>query len=131
MIGTLKRLSRLPVVPVCRRHPDQFTVHAEDVAAGFAELVAHRPLGTPLGLAYPEPVAFSRIIDGLAAGRHPRFVTIPWRPAYAALRLAERAGVPLPVRADSLLGLVRPAPRVPNVEAWSRMGVRLRPFTGG
>ena len=29
MIGTLKRLSRLPVVPVFGRHPHQFTVHAE------------------------------------------------------------------------------------------------------
>jgi nucleoside-diphosphate-sugar epimerase len=128
MIGTLKRLSQLPVVPVFGRHPHQFTVHAEDVGAGLAKLVAHLPVGKPLGLAHPEPVPFSRIINAVAAGRRPRFVTIPWRPAYAALRLAEGAGVPLPVRADSLLGLVRPAPWVPNVDTWSKMGLRLRPF---
>ena len=34
----------------------------------------------------------------------------------------------LPVRADSLLGLVRPAPNVPNPEVLDELGVVLQPF---
>ena len=47
---------------------------------------------------------------------------------YGALRAAELLPVQLPVRADSLLGLVRPAPYVPNLEVLDQLGVVLHPF---
>ena len=47
---------------------------------------------------------------------------------YGALRAAELLPVKLPVRADSLLGLVRPAPNVPNLEVLDQLGVVLQPF---
>ena len=47
---------------------------------------------------------------------------------YGALRAAELLPLRLPVRADSLLGLVRPAPHVPNVEVLEQLGIVLQPF---
>lgn len=128
MIGTLKRLGSAPVVPVFGRGLYQFTVHVDDMAAGFVALVQRPRFGRPLGLANPARVPFERIITALGAERRPRFVVVPWRPTYMALRLAEKARVPLPVRADSLLGLVRPAPDVPNAGYWPEAGLSLRAF---
>ena len=130
MIGTLRRLARLPVVPVFGRELYQFTVHAEDAGAGVAKLVAARRFGEPLGLAHPSPVPFERILGYANEGHTPRLVRVPWAPTYAALRIAELARVPLPVRADSLLGLVRAAPQVPNAGYWPEHGLQLTPLGG-
>ncbi len=129
MTGTLKRLARLPVVPTFGRNLHQFTVHADDVSAGLVKLVDRPRFGEPLGLAHPVPVAFERIVREVGDGGPPRFVRIPWPPIYGVLRVAEQVGLRLPVRADSLLGLVRPATYVPNVRFWSQIGLQLRAFT--
>jgi nucleoside-diphosphate-sugar epimerase len=128
MIGTLRRLARLPVVPVFGRDLYQFMVHAEDVGVAFVKFVDDPPFGEPLGLAHPARVPFERILGYANDRRTPRLVRVPWTPTYGALRLAELARLPLPVRADSLLGLVRPATHVPNVEYWSEYGLQLTPF---
>jgi len=47
---------------------------------------------------------------------------------YAALRMAELLSLKTPVRADSLLGLVRPAPSVTNLSVLDDLGVALHPF---
>jgi nucleoside-diphosphate-sugar epimerase len=131
MIGTLRRLARLPVVPIFGRDLYQFMVHAKDVGAAFVKFVDDPPFGEPIGLAHPARVSFERVLGYANDGRTPRFVQVPWTPTYGALRLAELARLPLPVRADSLLGLVRPAARVPNAEYWSEHGLELTPFRSG
>jgi len=128
MIGTLRRLARLPVVPMFGRDLHQFTVHAADVGAAFVELAGLERVGEPLGLAHPEPVPFEQIVRHLSDRRPPAFVRVPWRPVYATLRAAELLRLPMPVRADSLLGLVRAAPRVENAGFWPAHGVELTPF---
>jgi nucleoside-diphosphate-sugar epimerase len=128
MIGTLKRLAALPVVPTFGRDLYQFTVHADDVGAGFVKLVDRPRFGEPLGLAHPVAVPFERILTDMGAGKPPRFVRVPWPPTYAALRAAEQLRLRLPVRADSLLGLVRPAPSVANAQFWPDVGLQLRAF---
>ncbi len=128
MIGTLKRLSSLPIVPRFRKRSHQFMVHVDDMAAGLVRLLGQPRVGEPLGLAHPAPVPFEEIVQGLNGGGRPMFVTVPWQAAYVAMRAAECAGVRLPARADSVLGLVHPAPRVPNVGAWAQMGLLLRAF---
>ena len=133
MIGTLRRLARLPVVPILGHSLHQFTVHADDMAAGLVKLIDAPRVGEPLGLAHPVPVAFEDIVRGLGEGNSPRFVRMPWPPIYGALCAAERMRLPLPVRADSLLGLVRPASYVPKADYWPGLGLELRAFgdTGG
>jgi hypothetical protein len=84
-----------------------------------------------VGIAHPDAIPFADLLGMLAASagrRRPRFVPAPPMAVYAALRVAERLPIPLPVRADSLLGLVRPAPNVPHLEVLDQLGVSLRPF---
>ena len=95
---------------------------------------AERMPDVPVGIAHPEPVLFKELLARFAAScgkPRPRFVPIPAMAVYGALRAAELLPIKLPVRADSLLGLVRPAPNVPNLEVLDQIGVVLRPFTLG
>lgn len=132
MIATLERLARLPVLPVIGARSHQYTVHVDDLAHALRSLLESRAVtATTAGLAHPDPVRFDDLLRGLAAARARRLrvVPIPWRPVYEAMRLAERLGVTLPLRADSVLGLVRPAPGVPNVDLWRSLAVELRPWS--
>ena len=54
------------------------------------------------------------------------FVPLPFRPVLAALRTAERAGVSLPLRSESLLGLAG-MHRVAMDDDLARLRVRIRP----
>ena len=135
MSGSLKKMASLPLVPVVGASSYQYTVHEEDLADAFVVLAHAAELPKiPLGLANPEPVNFRELMAGIAvaAGRpHPHLIRIPWRPLYAALRLGERTPVNLPFRADSLLGLVRPAPGVGGAEEVRGLGIRFRSFAPG
>jgi nucleoside-diphosphate-sugar epimerase len=131
MAATLTRLSRLPVSPAPSGNPYQFTVEEEDLAAVVAAiLVKDSQISVPLGVAHPEPVSFRHIVAKFAgeAGRSPRFLPVPWKALYGSLVALEAMRIPLPVRSDSILGLVRPAPQVVNYERVKELGVSLRPF---
>ena len=133
MAGTLRRLTSLPFVPLVGRHAHQFTLHEDDLRRAIITLAtADAVPSRPLGLAYPEPVSFELMLRSIArvgAKRDPRFLPIPWPPLYWALRAVERTSIRLPVRADSLLGLVRPAPSVPNLVDLQQLGIEFRPFS--
>ncbi|HXN59456.1 MAG TPA: NAD-dependent epimerase/dehydratase family protein [Acidimicrobiales bacterium] len=132
MAGTLRRLAALPVLPDFGPEARQFTVAEQDFAAAIVALAGatHVP-SVPVGIAHPDAVPFRRLLTSFAAtigkGR-PHFIPTPPRLAYGALRAAEVLPLPLPVRADSLLGLVRPAPNVPHLEVLDQLGVVLQPF---
>jgi len=131
MAGTLTRLARLPLVPVMAPRAHQFTVHEDDLADAVEALVTSDRLPRiPIGVANPEPVPFGRLLEGLARqqGRAGRTVPVDWRLVLGLLRAAERMHVPLPVRSDSVLGLVHPAPSVPNLAVLDGLGVRFRRF---
>lgn len=132
MAGSLRRMTRLPVTPLLARQSHQYTVHEEDAASAVARLASlpEIPL-LPLGIAHPEPVKFDRLLRaiGRADGHVPHLVPVPWQLAYAALRAGEVAGARLPFRADSLLGLARPAHEVPNQGAATKLGLSFRPFS--
>jgi nucleoside-diphosphate-sugar epimerase len=133
MAGSLRKMADLPVVPVVGARSHQYTVHEEDLSDAFVVLAhASKLPNVPLELANPEPVPFRLLMERIAAaaGRpNSRLVALPWRPLYAALWLAERTPMKLPFRADSLLGLVRPAPGVSGAGDVCSLGIRLRPFT--
>ena len=85
----------------------------------------------PVGIAHPEAIGFAQLLTAFAesAGRRPpHFVPVPPTAAYGMLRALEVLRVRLPVRADSLLGLSRPAPEVPNPDIVASLGVAVRPF---
>jgi nucleoside-diphosphate-sugar epimerase len=131
MAGTLTRLVGLPLVPLIAPRSYQFTVHEDDFADAVSALVtSENKLIDPIGIANPMPVPFRRILEGFARdqGRRCKFLPIDWRLVNRILRTAERLHIPLPVRADSLLGLVNPAPSVPNLDVLESIGIQLRRF---
>jgi nucleoside-diphosphate-sugar epimerase len=134
MAGSLRKLVQLPVTPLLGARSYQYTVHQDDVAEGlFAIGTAPSVPAGPIGLAHPERVPFRELLRafGRQAGAAPRLVPLPWRPVYQAMRLMEKLHVALPLRSDSLLGLVRPAGFVPCVQTWKELGVSIRPFALG
>lgn len=61
----------------------------------------------PVTLANPTPVAFRDLLQAIAGSeRKLKFLPIPWRALYFALRLAEGLGAPLKFRSDSVLSFV-------------------------
>jgi len=133
MVGTLRKLTSLPVVPLVGRRAHQFTVHEDDLRRAITVVATADAVPTrPLGLAHPEPVPFDGILRAISradSGRDPRFVPIPWLPLYWAIRAMECTPFQLPIRADSLLGLVRPAPSVPHSLDLQKLGIDFRPFS--
>jgi GT2 family glycosyltransferase len=129
MARTLHRISRLPLVPIPTGGASQFPVHEEDLADAIFEIIV-APGWTPevIGIAQPSELGLREILSVLADedGRSCRCVAVPWRSIYWALRVAEASGAVLPLRSDSLLGLVRPAPFVPQSKAFPHMIDRLR-----
>ena len=132
MAGTLRRLAALPVLPDFGPKAHQFTVRESDLAATVLALAqADRLPSLPVGIAHPDPVPFTELLASFASSQgkpSPHFIPTPPMAVYGALRAAELLPVHLPVRADSLLGLVRPAPDVPNLQVLEELGIALKPF---
>ncbi len=135
MAGTLGRLARLPVLPDFGARARQFTVSERDFATAIVALaIAERSPDVPVGIAHPDSVPFKELLTTFAASMGktpPRFVPTPAMAVYGTLRATEFLPVKLPVRADSLLGLIRPAPNVPHPEVLDQLGVVLQPFALG
>jgi len=133
MALALTKLARLPVIPLFRG-AQQFTLHSDDFLTAMKALVnVDEVPSTPLGLASPSPTSFKEIMMSMAVGadNSPRTVVVPWHVVLGLLRIAERLRVPLPVRSDSLLGLVRPAPSVPGRDVTDQIGLSFRRFSWG
>jgi nucleoside-diphosphate-sugar epimerase len=131
MTGALERLCRLPVVPLIGGDARQYPASEVDLVETVMTLATtsdFRP--EVLGVAGEDPVTFRELLETLGArqGRRPRFVPVPWQVLYWLLRAGEVCRIPLPFRADSLLGLVRPAPAVPGLDRLAQLGIHPRPF---
>jgi nucleoside-diphosphate-sugar epimerase len=129
MAGSLRKLGGLPVVPLPCARSELFLVHEDDMGTGLTRLLEDPDPPGLAGLAHPVPVRFDELLHGLSA-RPPRTLRVPWQAPYAAMRVAEGLGLRLPLRADSLLGLARPAPAVPRADYWASVGLVLRPWCG-
>jgi nucleoside-diphosphate-sugar epimerase len=132
MVGALRKVAALPVVPLLRPDSYQYTVHVDDMARCVVATVEQPSTHRVVGVANPRRVPFSEIIRTLRAtgtAKPLRGVPVPAALLYRALRAAEAMGIRSPFRADSLLGLVQPAPEVPHVGDWAARGIELRDFT--
>ena len=131
MIGALRKVAPLPIVPMPRPDSYQYAVHAEDMARCVVSTTEQPPPHRVLGVANPRRVSFSEIIWTLRTAATPkplRAVPVPSALIYRALRAAEGVGVKAGFRADSLLGLMQPAPNVPHVDYWAKCRIALRDF---
>lgn len=130
---TLSKLARLPVIPVFRK-AKLFTAHVDDLVAALETLMDLPTVPSiALGLAHETPTPFPSVMRTLAAevGSTSTTLPVPWHPLWLTLRVAESVGVPLPVRSDSLLGLVRGPQSVPQSAIASELGLEFRPFPDG
>jgi nucleoside-diphosphate-sugar epimerase len=134
MAGTLARLAGLPFTPCLSGVGRQFLLHEADFVSAMLLLARTDTLPTaPVGLAYPTSVDFATVLRTIARTvglRPPRLIPIPWRLVDVTLKCGERLRLPMPLRSDSLLGLLRPAPLVPLAEYWNQIGLQLRSVVG-
>jgi nucleoside-diphosphate-sugar epimerase len=134
MINALRKAAALPMVAMLRPDSYQYAVHADDMARCVVATVGQAPPHRIVGVANPRQIPFSEIIRTLRAeATAKRLVGIPVSSAllYRALRTAEAVGIRSGFRADSLVGLMSPAPDVPHVDYWTERGIRLRDFAEG
>ena len=119
---------RLHVVPLFGggRQPLQ-TVHVDDLCAGVTAAIERNLTGI-LALAEREPIPMKAFLRAMTHARGIRclFVPLPFAPMLVALRTAERAGLSLPLRSESLLGLSGMQQVVVDADL-ARLGVPMRP----
>ena len=132
MFGSLAKSVQRRVVPLIDggTHP-QYLIHEEDLwrlLKGFFEGELRDP-GRPVVAASSRPWALRDLLAALARrqGRHPRFVTVPWMPVWAGLKLAELVRLPVPFRSDSVVSLVR-QDRNPDFGSLAAVGISAREF---
>ena len=109
MAGALRKLTRLPVVPVISGGAGLYMVDEDDLMDTIVALTTVESLAPEaISVAHPIPIELPDLLRILAErdGRRPRFVPIPWQMVYCLLRSAEVLRVRTPFRADSVLGLV-------------------------
>jgi nucleoside-diphosphate-sugar epimerase len=132
MLGALRKLTILPIVPVISGGDGVYTVREQDLMRVVALLASSATLepGT-ISVAHPSRVALVDLMRALAAqeGRQCRFVSVPWQLVYWLLRSGEFIRLRLPFRADSLLGVVHAAPGLVGGDQLARLGVTLHAFT--
>ena len=132
MFGSLAKSVQRGVVPLIDggTHP-QYLIHEEDLwhlLKGFFEGELHNP-GRPVVAASSRPWPLRDLLADLSRrqGRHPRFVSIPWMPVWAGLRLAELVHLHIPYRSDSVVSLVR-QDRNPDFGSLAAVGITAREF---
>lgn len=132
MVGALRKLTRLPIVPVIAGGAGLYTLHEDDLTAAIVALAAAETTypGT-VSVAHSTPVMLPDLMRALAAqgDRRCRLVPVPWQLVYPLLRTAEFMGFHLPFRADSLVGLIRTAPCVGDDGPLKELGVTTRAFS--
>lgn len=130
IVGKLQGLvAKLPLIPLPCANAAQFLVHERDLANYVAWAAAAAGVPRVCSVAHPVPLTMKQIVRSLAArsGRNPLVVGIPWRIAYAGLKVAEMIAVPLPVTSDNLLGLARANP-APDFRTLAESGISVREF---
>ena len=131
MVGALRKLTTLPIVPVIAGGAGAYTVREQDLMRVIALLASAATLepGT-ISVSHPSRVALIDLLRALAAqeDRRCRFVPVPWQLIYWLLRSGEFMRLRLPFRADSLLGLIHTAPGLVGGDQLARLGVTLHAF---
>jgi nucleoside-diphosphate-sugar epimerase len=131
MAGAMRKLTSLPIVPVIASGTGVYTILEDDLMKVIALLasVATVEPGT-ISVAHPSRVTLVDLMRTFAAqgNRKCRFVYIPWQLVYWLLRSGELMRLPLPFRADSLLGLIHTAPSLIGGDRLARLNVTLRAF---
>jgi nucleoside-diphosphate-sugar epimerase len=125
MRDAMRRTHALPVFGGGRQ-PLQ-TVHVADVCEAIARVV-ERPLPGAFNVAEPDPRTFREFLRMVARQLRIRcvLVPLPFAPVLAFVRALEAAGVPFPLRSESLLG-IQGLRKVPVADDLRRLDLRVAP----
>jgi nucleoside-diphosphate-sugar epimerase len=109
----------------------QFLVHNEDLCA-FIERYANGEIKIEPGIltaANEQPWPFKQLLLEMAKafGKNPKFIPLPWRLVWLALKSAEVCGVRLNFRSDSLVSLQNQNPS-PDFSGNADVGLNCRRF---
>ncbi len=120
------------VLPLMGGGPQiQYLVHDEDLCRLICACVAGSipPVGRPITIAHEQPWPFRQLLEAIACarGKSLRFIPVPWRLAWALMKLAEMARLNTGFRSDSLLSLMYQNPH-PSFELQRSLGIACRPF---
>ena len=134
LFGRMCRLvENLPLIPVLgdRRSPVQ-PIHVDDLCEAIFRCAerARELAGSTLHLGDPVPIGLGDFLEEIARvrlARRKRSLSIPLAPVEAAVRIAERIGLPLPVTSSNLTGLRR-VQTMDSREDLARLGMTLRPL---
>ena len=109
----------------------QFLVHSEDLAAFIEQFTAGKIEMAPriLTAAHERPWPFKQLLSEIARGldKKVKFIPLPWRLPWAALKTAEACGLRLNFRSDSLVSLMHQNPN-PDFSPNAAAGLICRPF---
>ncbi|MFM7313899.1 MAG: NAD-dependent epimerase/dehydratase family protein, partial [Cyanobium sp.] len=109
MIRLVRWLDRWPLLPVVGPgRALQQPVHVRDVAWAVVQaLDTPASIGRQLNLSGAAPLTYNEVVrlTALALGRRVQRLHLPVGPVRAALRLAERLAVRLPIKAEQILRL--------------------------
>jgi len=108
----------------------QFLIHEQDlcrVIMKAAEGSITSP--TPLTIAHEKPWTFRGILEEVARakGKRLKFIPVPWRLVWAAIKTAELCHVQLNFRSDSLVSLMHQNP-TPDFMPQRKLGMPVRAF---
>lgn len=132
MFASLAKLCAVPLLPVFDggRQPLQL-VHVDEVARDLVAALNWDPSSAagPVTLANPGPISFKNMFAAIARsqGKTLRTISIPSSLAYVGLRALEALGLPLRLRADSLVGLLNYNPSF-DWSPHARLGLTYRRF---
>jgi nucleoside-diphosphate-sugar epimerase len=134
MFGALRRVaSRFSIIPLpVPAQLELSTVHEDDLAMLVERVLERWPesSGKVLVAASESTVTFEDLLRSFTrpGGRQLRFVQLPWRLAWLALRAIEAVGLEPPFRSDSLTSIVAldVDPRARATDSAERYGVHFR-----
>jgi nucleoside-diphosphate-sugar epimerase len=130
LLGLLLRVAKLPVIPVFAAHSPVALIRLDNATAALVALAGTSAVsGQLIGLASRSTVEFGDLMRALSSvkGKPSVIVPVPWRPLYFMLVTVERAGVSVPLRSETVLGLARPAATLASVDLWDTLGVPIDP----
>lgn len=130
----LRFLDRSPIFPIFGSGTNLWQpVYYEDCAWGvLAALESAGAVGQSYDLPGAEPLAYRDLVlsAARALGKKPRLVSMPLEPARLALKAAETARLPLPVKSEQVLRL-REDKAYPYEKAERELGYAPRAFAEG
>jgi nucleoside-diphosphate-sugar epimerase len=134
MFGKLaEQVRKSPVLPICGNGAQiQFLIHHDDFSE-FCERYARGAIPVYPAVftaAHEKPWPLRELLLEIAHAQNKqiRFVCVPWRSVWAALKFAEIFGWRVPFRSDNLLSFIYQN-QEPDFSANSAVGLVCRPFT--